>query len=107
MLGIYCLIIIDIKGNSCLMDISVLDCRVIFWVEACSEVSSVGVVDGQVEVRIMGGMFLYKYVWDNGEIIFIVMQLLEGVYMVIVMDWQGCEVLVVVNILCIFEELAV
>lgn len=46
----------------------------------------VGVVDGVLVVFLKGGKGLYSYIWSNGSIIEIFVELSVGLYVLIVID---------------------
>lgn len=52
-----------------------------------------GDVNGLVFVDVVGGIELYIYNWSNGGIMVMVIDLLVGDYFVIVMDVNGCQII--------------
>lgn len=74
-------------------------------------VNCFGVFDVSLMVIVFGGMFVYIYSWSNGVIGLIVFGLFVGMYIVIVIDVNGCMVIVsfivmemfLVNVLIIGE----
>lgn len=49
--------------------------------------------DGEFMVSFSGGIFFYFYNWSIGVIIVMVIGLFGGIYMVMVMDMNGCIVI--------------
>lgn len=64
------------------------------------------VEDGELEVLVLGGIFGYDYLWGNGFIIFWCVNLGVGVYFIIVIDENGCQLLDIIQ-LFVFEFLFV
>lgn len=50
--------------------------------------------DGVVEVEVFGGVFFYQFMWSSGGNVVVVIGLFVGKYIVIVMDVNGCVIIV-------------
>lgn len=84
-----CLIVIDIEVGEFILFLVII--KVI-------DVGCFEGKDGMVLVEFIGGIGFYIYVWDMGVLDFLNIGLEVGSYVVIVIDSNGCEIEVFVDV---------
>lgn len=92
--GIYCVIVIIDEG--CVVE-DCVDFIVFFLFQVFFVVMDVICVngnDGLIEVMVMGGVVFYVYFWNMGNILLLIDNFFFGIYEVIVIDVNGCFVVI-------------
>lgn len=96
--GNYFFIVMDLKGISVQVIFVFIEFNLVQVIVIVIQFVSINNVDGMVWASVIGGMFFYVYVWSIGFIIEVVEFFFFVDYKVIIMDVNGCIVIVMVGI---------
>lgn len=100
--GLYCVIVIDVLGCSFIVCYDVFGGNGLDFICVVNLIFILIVVGLEIEVFVYG-LGVIDYFWSIGEVIFFIEVIEVGIYCVIIMDVEGCEVMACVDyflILC-------
>ncbi len=103
--GNYVVSVTDASGYSCqaMSDVTVTAPSAMGVVMASTDVSGVGLCDGDATALVLGGTAPYTYLWNDGQVTETAIALCYGIHQVTVTDDKGCTItgsVVVNNPLC-------
>jgi len=101
--GIYSAIVYDENGCNKSVSVEITEPEAMSILETHSDYNDYGVScfggnDGSIDIAVNGGTGNYTYIWSNGEASESISNLLTGLYSVDVIDENGCNISISVDI---------